>query len=192
MEGWRRWLRLTVGLVLLVTIYFCVPFTNHPDRSDAARLAISVLLIALLAGGVIWQVRLQLVDSTRHVDGLVFALALAIIAFAVGFYTIEEQAPAQIDGLETKLDALYFTLTTLMTIGYGDVHAVGQFARGVVVVQMVFNVLVIATAVGTLNNRVRERAIQHAQSRAATGGAERPPRLSRGRGQGRRTHRNPT
>ena len=192
MEGWRRWLRLAVGLVLLVTIYFSVPFTNHPDRTDAARLAISVLLIALLAGGVIWQVRLQLVDSTRHVDGLVFALALAIIAFAVGFYTIEEQAPAQIDGLETKLDALYFTLTTLMTIGYGDVHAVGQFARGVVVVQIVFNVLVIATAVGTLNNRVRERAIQHAQSRAASGGAERSPRLGRVRGQGRRTHRNPT
>jgi voltage-gated potassium channel len=190
-EGWRRWLRLAVGLVLLVVLYFSFPFTTSPDRSDAARLAVSLLVMALLSAGVIWQVRLALIDSSRHVDGLVFALALAIVAFAVGFYAIEQQSPEQITGLDTRLDALYFTMTTLMTIGYGDVHAVGQFARGVVVVQIVFNVVVIASAAATLNRRVREKAIEHAQERAASG-APVEHRLIRRRGQGRSTHRNPT
>ncbi len=41
-------------------------------------------------------------------------------------------------------------MTTLLTIGYGDIHAAGQAARALVLVQMVFNVAILATASTTL------------------------------------------
>jgi voltage-gated potassium channel len=192
-EGWRRWLRLVVLLTLVFVLYFTLPIGAAPDRSEAFRITISAGLIAVLAAGVIWQVRLQMMDKSRHVDGLVLVLALAIVAFAVVFYGIEQQSPAQIEGLHTRLDSLYFTVTTLMTIGFGDVHAVGQVARGVVIVQIVFNVAVIATAATTISSRVREKAIEHAQTRAASGApSEHLLRRRRGGGQDRSTHRKPT
>ncbi|MBA2955107.1 two pore domain potassium channel family protein [Nocardioides sp. MAH-18] len=191
MDGWRRWLRLGVGLGLMGVLYFVLPLTSDPNRSEVVRLCLGLVVMALLAVLVIWQVRLQMVDDTRHVDGLVLALALSIVVFALIFYTIADRSPAQIPELHTKLDALYFTLTTLMTIGYGDIHAAGQFARGVVIVQIFFNVAIIATAATAINRRIREKAIEHAQERAASG-ASSEHLLRRRRGHGRSTHRNPT
>ena len=52
--------------------------------------------------------------------------------------------------LQTKTDALYFAVTTLTTVGFGDVHAQGQVARGLIIVQMVFNVVVLTRAAQTL------------------------------------------
>ena len=52
-------------------------------------------------------------------------------------------SPAEISGLDTRIDALYFTLTTMTTTGYGDIHATGQLARVLVSVVFVFNIVFI-------------------------------------------------
>ena len=113
-----------------------------------------------------------------------------MLVFALAFYRLETADPGQIPGLVTRLDALYFTMTTLLTIGFGDIHAERQTARALVLVQMVFNVAIIATAATTLNSRVRRQAEERAEARRAAeesaSGAQREPRHPR------RTHRNPT
>lgn len=54
-------------------------------------------------------------------------------------------------------DALYFTLATLATVGYGDVHAVGQAARIAVTGQILFNLVFVGVAVAVLGSAVRHR-----------------------------------
>lgn len=86
---------------------------------------------------------------------------LAIVVWAVAFfafvYTRLAGVPGQFEGIATRVDALYFTLTTLTTVGFGDIYPVGQTARVVVMLQMVFNVVVIAAAVRVLLVAVRRR-----------------------------------
>ena len=60
----------------------------------------------------------------------------------------------QIDGLETRTDALYFTLSTMATVGFGDVHAVGQLARVTVSFMIVFNIVVVAALAREATRRV--------------------------------------
>ena len=102
------------------------------------------------------------------------AVILAILAvwvvFALAFYILASHQADQVAGLSTKLDSLYFAATTMLTIGYGDVHATGQLARGMVLVQMLFDVVFVAMGVSVLNAQVRSRVE---------------------RGQGRSTQRNP-
>lgn len=69
-----------------------------------------------------------------------------VLLFAVTYLTVA-QYDGQMRGLTTPLDAAYFTMTTLMTIGFGDISAEGQLARGVVLVQMLFTVLVLSSSV---------------------------------------------
>lgn len=64
----------------------------------------------------------------------------------------------QFVGLATKTDALYyFALTTLTMVGFGDVHAAGQLARALVIVQLLFNVVVLASAARVLSRGIAAR-----------------------------------
>ena len=63
---------------------------------------------------------------------------------------VARSGPLEFVGLETKTDALYFALTTLATVGFGDVHAEGQIARVLLIAQMIFNVAVLTRAAQVL------------------------------------------
>lgn len=184
MSGWRRVLRLTVGIVLAVTVYFVVPIETESENLLGHAL-VSLLIIALLAAGVLWQVVRHLEHPELRVDGLVFAVVLAVLAFALGFLRLATTEPGQIPGLVTRVDSLYFTLSTLLTVGFGDIHAQGQTARELVIVAMLFNVVVIATAVSTMSNLVRRRAKEAVEARRELESEAHGPV------RGRRTQRNP-
>ena len=77
----------------------------------------------------------------------------------------EPERPSQIAGLHTRLDSLYFATTTLATVGTGDVHAAGQVARALVLVQMIFNVVFVATIAALLSARVKSAAELRAEER---------------------------
>jgi hypothetical protein len=189
MTGWRRWLRMSATLVVVLVLYFTVPVPFEIEASYVVQLLVSLAALALLAVAVLSEVRHQMADADRRIDGLVLALMVSVLGFALGFYVMAERTPAQLPGLDTRVDALYFTMTTLLTIGYGDIHAAGQAARVLVLVQMVFNVVIIATAASTLTSRLRTRAEVRAEAhRAAVTDGPLPQRHR----QARRTHRNPT
>ena len=68
--------------------------------------------------------------------------------------------PGQMADVNTKVDALYFTATTLSTVGYGDAHAVGQLARVIVTLQLVFDLAFIAVALRLLSSVASRRATE--------------------------------
>ncbi len=77
-------------------------------------------------------------------NSLLVVLYLVIVFFSLAYVQIERWSPGEFAELETRTDALYFTVTTLGTVGYGDVHAVGQMARIFVTTQIVFDVVFVA------------------------------------------------
>ena len=78
---------------------------------------------------------------------LAMLLVLLVMASSLTFFLLNQTYPDQISGLETRTDALYFTLSTMTTVGFGDIHAEGQFARALVCVLLVFNVVVVASLI---------------------------------------------
>jgi voltage-gated potassium channel len=163
---------------LALCAYFVVP-VGIEDDNLVARALVGTLTLLLLTATVVWQVVVHVEDETRQVDGLLLALVVAVLAFALAFYRLAASDPGQIPGLVTRVDALYFTMSTLLTIGYGDVHAAGQTARVLVLVSMLFNVVVVATAVTTLTGRLRQHAELRAEARRLAREANVDPQAGR-------------
>ena len=68
-------------------------------------------------------------------EALVLLLTILMTGFAAVYYGMNH-AHDQFRGLDTRIDGIYFTVTTLSTVGYGDITAVGQTGRVAVTVQM--------------------------------------------------------
>ena len=88
---------------------------------------------------------------------VVFSLTVLVLGFSTTYYSLEHHDEAQFDSLETKVDAVYFSTSTLSTVGYGDVHATGQLGRGIVVMQIAADFLFVVVVVGIIRWSGKER-----------------------------------
>jgi hypothetical protein len=163
--GWKRWLRLFGVVTLILVLYFVVPVEVKPSREGFTRLAGSVLVFGALAFLMVRQLRMHIDDTSRKIDGLVVGIVLVVVVFSHAFYVLNREDPGQFAGLVTRLDSLYFATTTLATVGTGDVHAAGQTARALVLLQMVFNVVFVATTASLVTSRIRTVAETRAAER---------------------------
>jgi hypothetical protein len=65
--------------------------------------------------------------------------------------------PAQFAGIADRTDALYFSVTVVGTVGFGDVHATATVSRILVTTQMLVNLIYIGTALRLLSS-MRDRS----------------------------------
>lgn len=79
-------------------------------------------------------------------EALVLLSGMLVVGFAAIYFAMNRDGD-QLAGLDTRIDALYFTMTTLSTVGFGDITASGQAARLVVTGQIVCNLVFVGVAV---------------------------------------------
>ena len=149
--------RALIGAAVLVAAYYIVP--------DSLESAPSVLLRIILTGAVVaamlaWQIR-AIVDAElpllRAMEALALTVTLMVVGFASFYIQVSKRDPTAFNEVLNRTGALYFTMTTLATIGYGDIHARTNGARIAVMVQMLFNVVVIGASVKVILHTARRR-----------------------------------
>jgi voltage-gated potassium channel len=164
MGGTRRgaakpgWLAAQVVALAVVgtVVYYVLPIPGRM-RTGSWVLLFCVGL-AVLGGLIIAAIRRLLREGTEYrIRGLILLMCLSVLFFS---YTdvILAAAPGQFAGLHTRTDALYFTVTTLATVGFGDVHAAGQAARADITLQIIFNLVFIGAVVTMISGVMKERA----------------------------------
>lgn len=158
----RALLRGVLAGVIGLVVYAVVPVRTGPLHPlDALVFAGALLGFALATAAAAVRERQAALAEDQSVAGARIEHVLAIVLWAIAFFALAYLRLAgvsgQFEGIATRVDALYFTLTTLTTVGYGDINAIGQTARVVVMLQMVFNVVVIAAAVRLLLIATRRR-----------------------------------
>jgi hypothetical protein len=153
---WRRSITQTMMHIAgLVAVFVIFPVS---DRRWWLGLVIGLLVVA---GSVPLTVRRVKGVSTTHAPVLEAGLAVMtmIAMIVVGFsavYASLSRYGTEFTDIHTKLDAIYFTVTTLATVGYGDLAPAGQLARAVAITQMIVDILVIGVA-ARLAMRVADR-----------------------------------
>jgi hypothetical protein len=155
--AWRSWAVTGLLVAFLLVVYWLAPMAGRWWWLGAlSGFLVAVAIVPLSVHGV-RRILVATQPLAQTVRALVLLLLLLVLSFSTTYYAMEQHRPGQVAGLETKTDALYMTVTTLATVGYGDVHPAGQAARLVAVVNMVFNVIVVAVAVRAITWAGRHR-----------------------------------
>jgi voltage-gated potassium channel len=152
----RYGVRSGIAIAVLLIAYSVLPFRG--DRWWLGAL-IGLALLAATIPFTVRRIRLVLVSERpllEAAEALAVLLTMIIVGFAALYYALD-RLDGQFDELETRLDSIYFTVTTLATVGYGDISATGQGARVAVTFQMVFDLLFIGIAARVLVTAAGDR-----------------------------------
>jgi hypothetical protein len=144
----------TLTLVLLSGCYYAVPQrVPWRDGASVVRFGGAVLLFAaflLLFRTELRLVRRRYPPQLARIQLLLTAFYLLVLGFATVYFVLALNVDRQFQGIANRTDALYFAVSTVATVGFGDVHASGTIARALVTVQMIFDLIYLGTAVRLL------------------------------------------
>jgi voltage-gated potassium channel len=152
----------TIALVAAATaVYYVLPV---PGAMRESSWAVMFFLGAAVLGALILTAIRSLLRAGENarIRGLILLLTLTVLFFSWSDESVA-RLPGQFTMLSTKTDSLYFNVSTLATVGFGDVHPVGQLARAAVTVQIVFNLVFLGASVSLITGFFRTRARGHVQ-----------------------------
>ena len=148
-DSWKLLARALGIPVLALFLFFITPL-DEDNWVLSAGLGIVATLIAVPYA----LMRIRRIRIAEHPLGEALAVmsllvSLVVVGFAGSYYSISVET-SQIPAIHTRVDALYFTIVTLGTVGYGDIAPTGQEARLLVSFQIMVNLSLIATLIRLL------------------------------------------
>ncbi|MBN0046983.1 two pore domain potassium channel family protein [Streptomyces actuosus] len=145
----------------MIAAYFLLPIDRLGPRHPLLSWILFGAALALIAVLLLRQIRDVLLDRPDTRPGLVIPLliCLSVLVFATTYLALAKR-PGEFYGLSTRVDSLYFTVVTLATVGYGDIHPQGQLARLVAVVQILYGFVFVTAGATALSRRVHNLLAQ--------------------------------
>jgi voltage-gated potassium channel len=161
---------VTVLLIAAATaVYYQIPVPGRMrEVSWGILFSCGVVVLGLLI--VIAVTRLLRAGEQARIRVLVLLLTATVLFFSWADESVS-MLPDQFVSLSSKTDALYFNVSTLATVGFGDVHPIGQLARAAVTLQIIFNLVFLGTAVSIISGFFRTRARRTVPGGSASGGS---------------------
>jgi hypothetical protein len=134
-----------IGIALgMLVLYALVPVPGTSGAAALLGMLAGLLLFVVLVG---WQLR-AIVQAEhpvlRAVEVTAFALPMLVVIFAFTFLTISRADPQSFSEPLGRVDAMYFTISTVATVGFGDITPTSAGARMVVSFQMLFDLALLA------------------------------------------------
>jgi voltage-gated potassium channel len=143
--------RITVAVSALLLGYFQIPID---DRSDLGRHLAAAAVGIVVFGGIfvrqMRQIRKAQFPVLRAVEAVALVATLFVVVMAGVHYGLGQSDPAAYSEGLSRLDALYFTVSTLATVGFGDITPATDVARVVTTVQMVLGVALLGAGIRVL------------------------------------------
>ena len=153
----KAFVRAVGAAALLIAGYYLMPLGDMSDVEVVVRVVLAGVLVVSV---IVWEIRAvnrAAYPQLRAVEALVVTVFVIVIAFAASYLNMSHHQPNAFNVSLSRTSSLYFTITTLATVGYGDIHPDTDHARIVVMVQMVANVAVLGASVKLILGTVRHR-----------------------------------
>lgn len=153
----RSIVRGTTGVTLLLLAYGYLPLSAATNGALVVRVIGAAILMTLFVVGEIKMISHSEFPQLRAADALIVGVTLIMVLFASIYLSMSRANASSFSEPLGRTGAMYLTMTTLSTVGYGDIVAETDAARITVMIQMVFNVAFIGLAVKWISYTARRR-----------------------------------
>jgi hypothetical protein len=148
-------MRAAATVALFVLAYYLLPFGTLSDAKSVVVLVLGMLGVTLI---VVWEVRAILnakYPAIKAVEALAMIAPLFLLLFSAAYSLLERATATSFSQHLSRTDALYFTVTTFSTVGYGDITAKSQGARVMVIFQMLADLIILGLGVKVIFGAVQ-------------------------------------
>src|SRR3954470_11021511 len=149
--------RTCAGALVLFGVFSLAPLELSVHGSPGLWLLASVLVPTVVLTMQILAVARSPYPRLRAVEAVAISFPLLILLFASTYYAMSQTYPDSFNAALTRTDALYFTVTTFTTVGFGDVVATSEPARIGVIVQMLADLVLIGVIARVLLGTIQRR-----------------------------------
>jgi voltage-gated potassium channel len=140
---------------VLVALYYLLPLDHLTNVPLAVILIVGLVILLVISAGQVREILKARYPAVRAAEALATTVPLFLLLFASAYFVMERASPGSFSHSLTRTDALYFTVTTFTTVGYGDITATSQSARLVVTAQMLLDLLALGLGVRVLLSAVQ-------------------------------------
>lgn len=142
-----------VAVTLLV--YAMIPIREETALAVGLIAALGMVVLAVVFLGQLRRISSATSPVSAAVEALALVFGMFLSLFAFAYASLYALDPASFTQPVNKMAAVYFSVTVLATVGFGDISAVSDTARAVVTIQMVLDLLLIGAAVKLLGASAR-------------------------------------
>src|SRR5262245_23546944 len=137
-------IRTSLSVAMLLLIYALLPVEAISTTDALVRLVATLVFVALVIALQVHAIRSANHPVLRAIEAAINTICVFIIVFSLCYLGLARSNPASFSEPLNHISAFYFTVTTLATVGFGDISAKSDIARLVVTVQMLLDLAIIA------------------------------------------------
>lgn len=151
-----------IARILITSLALVVLYVAAPVNTTSTVGAIVIMVLAGAVFATVFTHHVRVLHRTpypvlRAANLLATSLTVFILGFSLTYIALAEVDPSSFSEPVGKVSAVYFTVTTLTTVGFGDITATTDLTRAVVTLQMLSGVTLIGVLVRYVVNLTSRR-----------------------------------
>ncbi len=135
--------RATLSVGILVGAYVLVPQNGVLEGTAVVQLLLGVILFSVVVVLQFYSIMRAPIPEVRATASLVVVVLMLTLLFAWAYAMMPAVSPAAFSHSLDRSSAIYFTVTILSTVGFGDITPVTAAARWVVTLHMIINITLV-------------------------------------------------
>lgn len=142
----RSAIRIALTVLVVVGLYVVLPAGRSGTRA-IVELAVGLVAFLVLVAWLVREIMHAEYPGLRAAEALATGALVLIFVFAFTYLSISRADDGNFSESLDHVSAVYFAVTTLSTVGFGDITAKTDLARLMVTIQMLLDLVVIAAFV---------------------------------------------
>jgi len=152
---------------VVVGLYYLVPI-SRPHEPVLVQVAVGVAIVGVVLAHEIRAILRHDAPMARGLVSLAIVIPLFIVLFALIYFSMAHSDASAFGEPLSRTAALYFTITVLSTVGFGDITPKTDLARIAVSAQMVADAVLLVVAVRLILRSATKRTTQVRAEREGT------------------------